>query len=193
MSRNKDGTRRVSAEQERFFRTARLAHVRIGRIKGIDQTTAELMRELDAAADGAIQFNDWSEEGLTALLLVRPPLVVGNVDGTADLHWVANPETLLAAQNHWPDDKVITVMALASQVSAKTRFLAVSASLFAACAPALSQQLHPATINRIWQALIKAGVNPLATTQKMNLVRVLGCDPRKLPAARNVKPKQGDE
>ena len=150
------------------------------------------MRELDAAADGAIQFNDWSEEGLTALLLVRPPVVVGNVDGTADLHWVANPETLLAAQNHWPDSKLITVIALAYQVSAKTRFQAVSASLFAACAPALSQQLHPATINRIWLALIKAEVNPLATTQKMNLVRVLGCDPRKLPAARNVKPKQGD-
>jgi hypothetical protein len=192
MSRNQDGTRRVSEEQTRFFRTARLAHVRIGRIKGIDQTTAELMRELDAAADGAIQFNDWSEEGLKALLLVRPPVVVGNVGGTADLHWVANPETLLAAQNHWPDDKVITVIALAYQISAKTRLQAVSASLFAACAPALSQQLHPATINRIWQALIKAEVNPLATTQKMNLVRVLGCDPRKLPAARNVKPKQGD-
>lgn len=149
------------------------------------------MRELDAAAEGAIQFNDWSEEGLEALLLIRPPVVVGNVNGTADLHWVANPETLLAAQNHWSAETLITVIALAHQISAKTRFQAISASLFAACAPALSQPLPPATINRIWHALIEAGVNPLATTQKMNLVRVLGCDPRKLPAVRNVKPKKG--
>jgi len=150
------------------------------------------MRALDAAAEGAIQFRDWSDEGLKALLLVRPPVVVGNVDGTTDLHWVANPETLLAAQNHWPANTLITVIALAYQISAKTRFQAISASLFAACAPALSQQLHPATIERVWQALIKADVNPLSTTQKMNLVRVLGCDPRKLPAVRQVKPKPGE-
>jgi hypothetical protein len=150
------------------------------------------MRELDTAAEGAIQFRDWSEEGLKALLLVRPPVVVGDVDGPSDLHWVANPDTLLAAQNHWSANTLITVIALAYQISARTRFQAISAGLFAACAPALSQPLPPATIERVWQALIKADVNPLATTQKMNLVRVLGCDPRKLPAARNVKPKQGD-
>lgn len=190
MSRNADGARRVSIEQKRIFRTARLEYVEIGRIEGMDPAASTLMREWDIATTGLIQLDDWSEEGLHALMLVRPPVVVGCVEGTGPLGWVANAEVLLAAQSQWPRDSRIPVIVLAHQITERTRTQVAGAGLFAACTPALNPKLPPTTVFRLWQKLIKVQLNPLANTNKMALVRVLGCNTRDLPAAR--KPRDTD-
>ncbi len=82
MSRNAAGERRVSIEQQRIFRTAQLAYVEVGRIAGMDPGAGRLMREWDIAMPGLLQFEDWTMEGLSALMLVRLPVVVGCVEGS---------------------------------------------------------------------------------------------------------------
>jgi len=191
MSRNAAGERRVSIEQQRIFRTAQLAYVEIGRIAGMDPGSGRLMREWDIAMPGLLQFEDWTMEGLSALMLVRLPVVVGCVEGSGPLAWLANPEVLLAAQCHWPRDHRIPVIALAHQVTERTRIQAAGAGLFATSAAALSPQLPAPTAFRLWHELIKVELNPLRGTNKMAFVRVTGCDPRKLPAAR--LPQNSDE
>lgn len=191
MSRNADGERRVSAEQTRLFRTARLEYVRIGRITGMDPHASALLREWDLAAPGLLQIRDWSKDGLLAMALVRPAVVVGCVEGDGPLGWVANPEVLLAAQGHLAADTLFPVICLAHQITQRTRIHAAGAGLFAACSAALNAQLPAATTFRLWQALIKAELNPLSSTNKMAFVRVTGCDPRKLPSARQPKEAEG--
>lgn len=184
MSRNEDGERRVSAEQRRIFRTARIAFVEIGRIAGMDPHVSTLLREWDLAAHSPLQFSNWSEAGLEALMLARMPVVVGAVEGTGQVAWLANPEVLLAAQCHWPSDKRIPVLALDHRITQQTRLQAACGGLFATNSNALSQQLTAGTLFRLWQQLISAGLNPIAGTGKMSFVRATACDPRRLPAVR---------
>jgi len=190
VSRNEDGDRRVSIEQRRIFRTARLEFVAIGRIAGMDPAAGELMRDWDIAAQGLMQLSDWSEEGLHALMLVRPLVVVGCAEGKGPLNWLANADILLAAQNQWPKETRVPVLILAPQITPTTRIQAVGAGVFAACAPSIHRALPPGDLFRLWQALIRAKLNPLSSSNKMTLVRATGCDPRKLPAVRASKPAQ---
>lgn len=188
MSRNAKGERRVSAEQRRIFRTARIAFVEIGRIAGMDPYVGALLRDWDIAAHSPLQFSNWSEAGLEALMLARMPVVVGAVEGTGQLAWLANPDILLAAQCHWPGDKRIAVVALDHRITQQTRLQAASGGLFAANSNALNQQIPAGTLFRLWQNLISAGLNPTSGTGKMSFVHATACDPRKLPA---VRPSRG--
>jgi len=113
------------------------------------------------------------------------PVVIGPADGKSPLGWLANPAVLLAAQLHWPDDTLIPVVMLAHQVTKRTRRLVAGGGLFAASTPALSSSLTPSAMHRVLSTMIDEGINPLASSQKMNLVRALECDPRKLPSVRN--------
>ena len=56
---------------------------------GMDPGAAELLQEWDLAPTGLLQFQDWTEAGLHALMLVRPLVVVGCADGSGALHWLA--------------------------------------------------------------------------------------------------------
>jgi|GEM_PF-6389570 len=145
----------------------------------MDVQARALFREWDVAARDTLLHSHWSELGLEALMLVRPLVVVGNPDG-GDLHWLANPELLLAVQGRWPDHTLIPALCLARQVTPRTRLMAAGAGLIAACLPALSRPLADANIHRVVQALIAAEANPLSGSSKMSLVRALRCDPRKL-------------
>lgn len=184
MSRNAEGERRVSIEQRRIFRTARLEFVPIGRIGGMDPAAAELLKGWDLAPTGLLRFQDWTEAGLHALMLVRPLIVVGCADGAGALHWLANGEVLLAVQGRWPKDTRIPALVLAHQITPQTRLQAVVAGILAVCAPALGRHLGPETLYRIWLRLLDAKLNPLTATNKMAFARVMGCDSRRLPAAR---------
>lgn len=184
MSRNADGERRVSVEQRRIFRTARLEFVPIGRIAGMEPAAAELLREWDLAPTGLLQCQDWTESGLHALMLIRPVVVVGSADGAGALHWLANGEVLLAIQGRWPRDTRIPAVVLAHQITPQTRLQAVGAGILATCAPSLGRHLPPQALYRLWLRLVEAKLNPLATTSKMAFARVMGCDSRRLPAAR---------
>lgn len=184
MSRNAEGERRVSVEQRRISRTARIAFVEIGRIAGMDPYVSALLRDWDIAAQTPLQFSNWSEDGLEALMLARMPVVVGAVEGTGQLAWLANPEVLLAAQCHWPSDKRIAVVALDHRITQKTRLQAACGGLFAANSNALNLQLPAGTLFRLWQHLISAGLNPIQGTGKMSFVHATACNPRKVPAVR---------
>lgn len=184
MSRNADGERRVSAEQRRIFRSARLEFVPIGRVAGMEPAAAEVLREWDLAPTGLIQCQDWTEAGLHALMLVRPLVVVGSTDGAGALHWLANGEVLLAMQGRWPNDTKIPALVLAHQITHQTRLQAVGAGILAACAPSLGRHLAPETLYRIWLRLLGAKLNPLTASGKMGFARTMGCDSRRLPAGR---------
>jgi hypothetical protein len=184
MSRNAEGERRVSVEQRRTFRTARLEFVQIGRIAGMDAAAAELLREWDLAPNGLLQFQDWTEAGLHALMLVRPLIVVGCAEGAGALHWLANGEVLLAVQGRWPKDARIPALVLAHQITPQTRLQAVGAGILAVCAPSLGRHLPPETLYKLWLRLMEAKLNMLTATNKMGFARVMGCDSRRLPAAR---------
>jgi hypothetical protein len=43
--------------------------------------------------------------------------------------------------------------------------------------------MSPEAIYRLWTELLGHDLNPLASTQKMTLVKAMQCDPRKLPVA----------
>lgn len=176
--------RRDSVEERRIFRTARLEFVPIGRIAGMEPVAAELLREWDLAPSGLLRSEDWTEAGLHALMLVRPVIVVGCADGAGALHWLANGEVLLAIQGRWPRDTRIPAVVLAHQITPQTRLQAVGAGIIATCAPSLGRHLLPETLYRLWLRLVEAKLNPLASTSKMGFARVMGCDSRRLPAAR---------
>lgn len=177
-------TRRSSAEERRVFRTARLEFVEIGRITGMDAAAAKFLRNADIAPARLLRFDDWSKLGLEALMLSRLPVVVGPADGKGPLEWLANPEILLAAKQHWPASTLIPVIVLAHQVAERTRHIAAAGWMFAASTPALSAATSPAAMHRLWLSTIETDINPLASELKMNLVRAIDCDPRKLPAVR---------
>ncbi len=177
-------SRRSSAEERRIFRTARLDFVEIGRIAGMDPAAAALLREWDLAPNGLLQYGDWEEAGLEAVMLARPLIVVGCADGKGTLHWLANGEVLLAVQGRWPKDKQIPALVLAHQITSKTRLQAVGAGIFAASAPSLGGHLPPEALYRLWSHLRAANLNPLTCTNKMGFARAMGCDSRRLPAAR---------
>jgi hypothetical protein len=184
MSEGKKTERRGSVEERRIFRTARLEFVPIGRIAGMDPAAAELLRDWDLAPTGLLRFQDWTEAGLHALMLVRPLIVVGCANGAGALHWLANGEVLLAVQGRWPRDTRIPALVLAHQITPQTRLQAVGAGILAVCAPSLGRHLGPETLYRIWLRLLSAKLNPLAAINKMSFARVMGCDSRRLPAAR---------
>lgn len=148
----------------------------------MDAQARALLKKWDVAARDALLHSHWSELGIEALMLVRPLVVVGNPD-EGDLHWLANPELLLAVKGRWPDDTLILALCLAHQITPRTRLMAAGAGLVATCLPALSRPLADADIHRIVQALIAADANPLSGTSKMSLVRALRCDSRKLPSS----------
>ena len=184
MSRNEDGERRVSVEQRRIFRTARIAFVEIGRIAGMDPYVGALLRDWDITAHSPLTFSNWSDAGLEALMLARMPVVVGAVEGNGQLAWLANPDIVLAAQCHWPSDRRIAVVALDHRITQQTRLQAAVGGLFAANSNTLNQKLPAATLFRLWQNLISAGLNPISGIGKMGFVHATACDPRKLPAVR---------
>lgn len=184
MSEDKKTERRGSIEERRIFRTARLEFVPISRIAGMDPAAADLLQEWDLAPTGLLQFQDWTEAGLHALMLVRPLIVVGCADGAGALHWLANGEVLQAVQGRWPNHTLIPALVLAHQITPKTRLQAVGAGALAVCAPSLGRHLPPDTLYSIWLRLMQAELNPLTTTNKMGFARVMGCDSRRLPAAR---------
>lgn len=184
MTRKDNSFRRSSQEERRVFRTARLEYVELGRITGADPAAEEFFQASDLASARLLRFDDWSEVGIETLLLCRPPVLVGNADGKADLGWLANAEVLLAAQQQWPASKRIPAVVLAHQVSQRTRRQAAAGGLFACCTPSLSESMAAIALFRAWQTAIELDLNPLATALKMNLVRACNCDPRKLPPAR---------
>jgi hypothetical protein len=184
MSEDKKTERRGSVEERRIFRTARLEFVPIGRIAGMDPAAAELLRDWDLAPTGLLRFQDWTEAGLHALMLVRPLIVVGCADGAGALHWLANGEVLLAVQGRWPRDTRIPALVLAQQITRQTRIQAAGAGILAVCAPSLGRHLPPETLHKLWLHLVEAKLNPLTATCKMGFARSLGCDSRRLPAAR---------
>ena len=184
MARDKEGNRRSSQEERRVYRTAESQYVELGRIVGIDPDAASFLRGIDVAPARQLRFGDWSEQGLEVLLLTQPPILVGYAPGHADLTCVANWSVLAAAQQHWPPDRLIHAIVLAHQVSPRTRRSIAGGSLVAAGALAHIQALSDPAFHRVWTQLIDEKLNPLATDKKMNLVRVLGCDSRKLPAVR---------
>ena len=181
MSKDSTGQRRTSVEQRRVFRTASFRLIRIGQVAGMDPEARALLKEWDVAAREALLHSDWSSIGLEAIALVRPLVVVGNPD-TGNLHWLANPELLLAMQGQCQDDTLIPALCLAHQVTQRTRLMASGAGLIAGCVMALSRPLADAEIYRVWQALLAADANPLSSATKMSLVRTLRCDSRKLPS-----------
>ena len=191
MTRKDESTRRSSVEERRVFRTAHIEYVQIGRVTRMDAAAADLLHRVDLAPPRILNVHDWSRMGLEALMLCHLPVVVGSAHGTREMGWLANPALLLAAQQHWPSDTLIPVVVLAHQVAERTRKLVAGGGLFAASAPALAQPTSPSGLHRVWTAMIEAGLNPLATTSKMNLVRAAGCDPRKLPGVRSVKKSEG--
>lgn len=184
MSDDKKSERRGSVEERRIFRTARLEFVPIGRIAGMDPGAAELLQDWDLAPNGLLQYQDWTEAGLHALMLVRPLIVVGCADGAGALHWLANGEVLLAVQGRWPKDTRIPALVLAHQITPQTRLQAVGAGILAVCAPALGRHLPPETLYKLWLRLMEAKLATLTATNKMGFARVMGYDSRRLPAAR---------
>ena len=184
MARDEDGNRRSSQKERRVFRTAQSQYVQLGRIVGIDPAAASFLRGIDVAPARQLRFGEWSEQGLEVLLLTQPPILVGYGPGHADLTCVANWSVLAAAQQHWPPDRLIHAVVLAYQVSPRTRRSISGGSLVAAGALANIQALSEPAFHRVWTQLIEEKLNPLATDQKMNLVRVLGCNSRKLPPVR---------
>jgi hypothetical protein len=192
MQFNEKLPRRSSTEERRVFRTARLEFVKIGRITGMDAAAAQLLRTADIAPARLLRFDDWSTPGLEALMLSRLPVVVGPASGHGPLGWLANPEIMLAAKQHWSADTLIPAIVLAHQVAERTRHMATGGWMFAASTPALSAAASPAAMHRLWNAMIQTGINPLASELKMNLVRAIECDPRKLPAVRPASAQQPD-
>lgn len=191
MSKDSKGQRRTSIEQRRVFRTASFHLVRIGQVAGMDPEARVLWREWDVAAREALLYSDWSTLGLEGFMLVRPLVLVGNPD-TDHLHWLANPEVLLAMQGRTPDDTLIPAICLAHQVTQRTRLMASGAGLIAGCVAPLSRPLADPDIYRVWQALVAADANPMAgAATKMSLVRALRCDPRKLPSPKAARAATG--
>jgi nitrogen fixation protein len=117
-------------------------------------------------------------------MLVRPLVVVGCAEGAGALHWLANGEVLLAVQGQWPKDTRIPALVLANQITPQTRLQAVGAGILAVCAPSLGRHLGPEALYRIWLRLLDAKLNPLTAISKMGFARTMGCDSRRLPAAR---------
>lgn len=169
MTANSMRPRRKSTEEKRIFRTARIEYVEISRITGMDPIAAEFFRHADVTPMKLLNFADWSQLGLEALMLARMPVVIGPASGQGPLGWLANPAVLLAAQMHWPADTLIPVVMLAHQVTKRTRRLIAGGGLFAASSPALSSSLTPSAMHRVLSTMIDEGINPLATSKKMNL------------------------
>ena len=192
MSSKKLPPRRSSTEERRIFRTARLEYVEIGRIMGMDAAAAALYRHTDIAPKRLIDFQLWSQQGLEALMLCRPPVLIGPTGGTGQLGWLANAEVLLAAQQHWKPDTRIPAIVLAHQVTTRTREIAAGGGLFASSAPVLTSPVSPSALYRTWLEMTRAGINHLATSGKMNFAHATGCDSRRLPAA-GQKSKTGAE
>ncbi|MEK8049579.1 hypothetical protein AACH10_04945 [Ideonella sp. DXS22W] len=192
MSKDSKGQRRTSIEQRRVFRTASFHLVRIGQVAGMDPEARALWREWDVAAREALLYSDWSTLGLEAFMLVRPLVLIGNPDADG-LHWLANPQVLLALQGRAPDDTQIPAICLAHQVTQRTRLMAAGAGLIAGCVAPLSRPLADPDIHRVWQALVAADANPLSGTTKMSLVRALRCDPRKLPSPNGARAATGEQ
>lgn len=150
----------------------------------MDPAAAQFLRDADIAPARLLRFDDWSETGLNALMLSRLPVVVGPIDGTGALGWLANPELLLAARHHWPANALIPAIVLAHQVTERTRCVATAGWMFATSTPALSAATSAPAMHELWRATIERGINPLATEKKMNFVRATGCHSAKLPPAR---------
>lgn len=150
----------------------------------MDAAAAEFLRTADVTPANLLKFEDWSEAGLHSLMLTRLPVVVGSADGSGHLAWLANPEVLLAAKQHWPASTRIPALLLAHQVTERTRRIVAAGWMFAASTPSLSAATSPAAMYRVWRSTIDAEINPLASSLKMNFVRATGCDSRKLPPAR---------
>lgn len=184
MQTNEKPSRRSSAEEKRIFRSARFEYIEIGRITGLDAATAEFLRAADVTPANLIKLEDWSETGLSSLMLTRLPVVVGSADGSGPLAWLANPEVLLAAKQHWPASTRIPALLLAHQVTERTRRIVAAGWMFAASTPSLSAATSPAAMYQLWRSTIEHCINPLASSLKMNFVRATGCDSRKLPPAR---------
>lgn len=151
---------------------------------GINAAAAQFLQNVDIAPGEILRFSDWSSVGLEALMMARLPVVSGNASGTGPLSWLANPELVVAAQQHWPPNTLIPAIVLPHQIAERTCHIATVGWMFAASAPPLSRAISSAAMHRLWLATIEAGINPLSTENKMNLVRTIKCDPRKLPAAR---------